>query len=113
VPPAGSPVAPAVPLEANAQLQLDAVKEFEKHAGDDPFQRLAVIQSYQDVIKFYPGTQAAEEARQAIERLRKKEGEGAPPAAPETPAEGAPAEAPAKDAEPPADPSASDRSDSP
>jgi serine/threonine protein kinase len=113
VPPAGSPVAPAVPLEANAQLQLDAVKEFEKHAGDDPFQRLAVTQSYQDVIKFYPGTQAAEEARQAIERLRKKEGEGAPPAAPETPAEGAPAEAPAKDAEPPADPSASDRSDSP
>jgi len=90
-PPAGSPVAPAVPLEVNARIQLDAVKEFEKHAGNDPFQRLAVIQSYQDVIKFYPGTQAAEEARQAIERLRKKEGEGSPPAAPETP-EKAPAE---------------------
>ena len=96
-PPGTGPVQPAPPaltpdeLEANAQLQLDAVREFEKHAGDDPFQRLAVIQSYQDVIKFYPGTLAAEEARQAIERLRKKEGEGAPPAAP-APPENAPAD---------------------
>ncbi|MGB2803060.1 MAG: protein kinase [Phycisphaerae bacterium] len=72
-PPVESPVVPAVLLETNARLQLDAAKAFEAEIGDDPFQRLAVIQSYQDVIKVYPGTQAAEEARQAIERLRKKE----------------------------------------
>ena len=113
-PPGPTPPTPPPPnLDEPAQAALKAAKAFEAQIGDDPFQRLAVIQSYQDVIKIYPGTQAAEEARQAIERLGGKEGEGAPPAAPETPAEGAPAEAPAKDAEPPADPSASDRSDSP
>jgi hypothetical protein len=72
-PPTESPVVPAVMLEANAREQLDAAKAFEAQIGDDPFQRLAVIRSYQDVIRVYPGTQAAEEARQAIERLGKKE----------------------------------------
>jgi len=69
VPPA---LAPAE-LEANAREQLDAAKAFEAQIGDDPFQGLQVIQSYQDVIRVYPGTQAAGEARQAIERLGKKE----------------------------------------
>ena len=91
-PPGPTPPTPPPPnLDEPAQAALKAAKAFEAGIGDDPFERLAVIQSYQDVIKVYPGTQAAEEARQAIERLRKKEGEGAPPTAPETP-EKAPAE---------------------
>jgi len=70
---AESPAVPAGQLEANAREQLDEAKAFEAQSGDDPFQRIAVIRSYQDVIRVYPGTQAAEEARQAIERLGKKE----------------------------------------
>jgi len=90
-PPGTGPVQPAPPalapvdLEANARIQLDATKAFEAQIEDDLFQRLAVIQSYQDVIKVYPGTQAAEEARQAIERIRKAMG-----AEPETPSESPP-----------------------
>jgi len=57
---------------------LEAAKAFEAQIEDDPFQRLAAIQSYQDVINVYPGTKAAEEARQAIERLRKAMGGAAP-----------------------------------
>ncbi len=111
-PPGPTPPTPPPPnLDEPAQAALKVAKEFEAQPGTPPEEAIRVYQ--ETVIDVYPKTQAAEEARQAIERLRKKEGEGAPPAAPETPAEGAPAEAPAKDAEPPADPSASDRSDSP
>jgi len=97
---------PAVPpnvLEANAQMQLEDAKLFEQKAAGDPFRRVDVLRAYQDVVDFYPGTQAAQEARQAIERLRKEEAPE-PPAAPETPApaEGAPAEPPAKDEASPA-----------
>ena len=111
-PPGTTPPTPPPPnLDEPAQAALKAAKEFEAQPDTPPEEAIRVYQ--ETVIDVYPKTQAAEEARQAIERLRKKEEGGAPPAAPETPAEGAPAEAPAKDAEPPADPSASDRSDSP
>jgi len=80
---------PPVLLEANARMQLDAAKAFEQSAGDEPFRRVAVLQAYQDVMDTYPGTKAAEEARQAMERLRKEEAEKAPAPSP-APAESEP-----------------------
>jgi len=61
------PPIPANDLEDNAQAQLEAAREFE---ADPDAWSLDVVRAYQDVIDTYPGTQAAEEARKAIARLR-------------------------------------------
>jgi len=61
------PPIPANTLEDNAQAQLEAAREFE---ADPDAWSLDVVRAYQDVIDTYPGTQAAEEARKAIARLR-------------------------------------------
>jgi hypothetical protein len=99
-PPGPTPPTPPPPnLDEPAQAALKVAKEFEAQPDTPPEEAIRVYQ--ETVIDVYPKTQAAEEARQAIERLRKKEGGGTPPAAPETPEKA------------PADTSASDRSDSP
>ncbi|MGB2975240.1 MAG: hypothetical protein WBD18_04270, partial [Phycisphaerae bacterium] len=79
-PPAERPTVPPVLLEVNARMQLDDAKAFEQSAGDGPFQRVAVLRAYQDVMDTYPGTKAAAEAGEAMERLRKAESPE-PPAA--------------------------------
>ena len=104
-PPGTTPPTPPPPnLDEPAQAALKAAKEFEAQPDTPPEEAIRVYQ--ETVIDVYPKTQAAEEARLAIERLRKPAGaepeppekppeapapETPPPAAPETP-EKAPAE---------------------
>lgn len=61
------PPIPANTVESNAQEQLKAAREFE---ADPDAWSPDVVRAYQDVIDIYPGTQAAEEARKALARLR-------------------------------------------
>jgi hypothetical protein len=88
VPPEPTPPTPPPPnLEEPAQAALKAAKEFEAQPKTPPEEAIRVYK--ETVIGVYPGTQAAEEARQAIERLLR---EDVPPA-PKMPSE--------EDAEPP------------
>jgi len=71
-PPGSTPPTPPPPnLDEPAQAALKVAKEFEAQPGTPPEEAIRVYQ--ETVIDVYPKTQAAEEARQAIERLGKKE----------------------------------------
>jgi hypothetical protein len=70
--PADEPAGPSDVIEENARIQLEQAKEFEKDRNAWPPQ---IINAYQAVIDYYPDTEAAEEARAALERLRQQESE--------------------------------------
>ena len=89
---AGPPPGPASPTqgpvdlsqaEKSAQVALDGAKALERMpsaAARD------VIEAYQNVVKFYPGTRAAAEAQQSASRVRAVEGMQLPPAVKPPPA---------------------------